>query len=258
MALGFKDPPQPPPVFNAATPESIINSTNKLLERNKAVLDKIVQEVTPEDATFDSVLRPILLEENATAGSKYVNMMYQHASADKALRDASRDATEVMEDFDIDTKMREDVFRLVEAVYNNRDAHALNPESLHILEKERRRYVNNGLLLPDGPSRDRFKAIQKRLSQLCIEGQKNHEEEDGGVWFTPSELEGIPADDIDVGELEKGVGDNEGKVKVGFKFSHNLPLMQHAVHEATRRGYTVAYANKVCTMNKSPRYYCTC
>lgn len=106
--------------------------------------------------------------------------------------------------------------------------------------------------MPAGPQRDRFKEIQKRLSQLCIQAQKNLNEEKGAIWFTPKELEGVPADDIDVNELEKGTGENEGKVKLSFKYNHFFPMMKYAVHEETRRTYVMAEANKVC-LYSTPR-----
>jgi metallopeptidase MepB len=141
--------------------------------------------------------------------------------------------------------MREDVFKLVDAAFQTRESQNLDPERLHVLEKVRKGYVRNGLELPAGPKRDRFKEIQKRLSQLCIQCQKNLNEEKGVIWFTPEELDGVPSDDIDIDQLEKGTGENEGKVKLTFKYNHYFPTMKYAKNEETRRRYVIAEANKV-------------
>jgi metallopeptidase MepB len=240
----YRNPPQSPPVFTA-TAESILADAKKSAEQSKNILDQIVAKVTPETATFDNTLKPILLDGNDSAGPQNILTFYQHVSTNESLREASTKAEELLSDFYIEAKMREDVFQLVEAAYATRDSQKLDKESLHILEKERQKYIRNGLLLPVGEKRDRFKEIKKRLSQLSIQGKKNLNEEKGGFWFTPKELEGVPKDDIDVETLEKGTGENEGKVKVTFKYNHFNPLVKYAVQEETRRRYVIADANKV-------------
>ncbi|PNY24215.1 Saccharolysin [Tolypocladium capitatum] len=220
----YQTPPQPPPVFTA-TADSILAETRRLNDTTKTVQDRVVAEVQPDKAAFANVLEPILTDDNKSAAPKRIMTFYQHVSADGPLREASNKAEELLDDFNIETKMREDVFGLVDAAYGTRASQALDTEPLHVLEKERQKYIRNGLLLPAGPRRDRFKEIQKRLSQLCIQCQKNLNEEKGAIWFTPKELDGVPADDIDVDELEKGTGENQGKVKLSFKYNHFFPLM---------------------------------
>ncbi|UKZ80964.1 hypothetical protein TrVFT333_008729 [Trichoderma virens FT-333] len=180
----YRTPPQRPPVFTA-TAESILADAKKSAEQSKSVLDQIVASVTPETATFDNTLKPILIDGNDSSGPQNILTFYQHVSTNESLREASTKAEELLNDFYIEAKMREDVFKLVDAAYATRASQNLDKESLHILEKERQKYIRNGLLLPAGEKRDRFKEIQKRLSQLCIQGKKNLNEEKGGVWFTP-------------------------------------------------------------------------
>ncbi|PNP47351.1 hypothetical protein TGAMA5MH_01167 [Trichoderma gamsii] len=239
----FRNPPQSPPVFTA-TAESILADAKRSTEKSKSILDQIVATVTPETATFNNTLKPILIDGNDSTGPQNIQTFFQHVSTNESLREASTKAEELLNDFYIEAKMREDVFKLVDAAYSTRDSQNLDKESLHILEKERRTYIRNGLLLPPGEKRDRFKEIKKRLSQLCILGKKNLNEEKGGFWFTREELEGVPKDDIDVDTLEKGTGENEGKFKVTFKYNHYTPLMKYAIHEDTRRRYIIADANK--------------
>lgn len=244
----FRNPPQSPPVFTA-TADSILADAKKSAEKSNSILDQIVATVTPETATFDNTLKPILIDGNDSTGPQNILTFFQHVSTNESLREASTKAEELLSDFYIEAKMREDVFKLVDAAYSTRDSQNLDKESLHILEKERRTYIRNGLLLPPGEKRDRFKEIKKRLSQLCILGKKNLNEEKGGFWFTREELEGVPKDDIDIDTLEKGTGENEGKFKVTFKYNHYTPLMKYAIHEDTRRRYIIADANKVCELS---------
>lgn len=248
----YQTPPQPPPVFTA-TADSILADSKNMSETTKRIYDKVVGDVQPDKGTFANVFDPMLADENETAASKRILTFYHQVSPDASLREASNKAEEMMNDFHIETRMREDIFKLVDAVYARRESLDLEAESLQLLTKERQKYVRNGLLLPAGPQRDRFKEIQKRLSQLCIQSQKNLNEESGGIWYFPKELEGVPKDDIDVDQLEKGTGENEGKVKLTFKYNHFFPLMKYARHEETRRKYTLAEANKVSPSGQQRR-----
>lgn len=240
----YRNPPQAPPLFTA-TPDSIAADTKKLCDATKNVLDSVAANVTADKASFANVLEPILVDENLAATQRRILTFYHHVSTDKELRDASTESERVFNDFGIECNMREDIFNAVDAAFANRASQDLTKEQAHVLEKERNKYIRNGLRLPAGPKRDRFKEIQKRLSELEIKGQTNLNEEKGAIWFTPEELKGVPSDDIDVDSLEKGTGENEGKVKLSFKYNHYFPLIKYAIDADTRRRYTIAESNKV-------------
>lgn len=246
----YRNPPQAPPLFTA-TAESILADTKKLNETSKSVLDKVVADVSADKATFANVQEPILMDDNLASPVQRILTFYQHVSPKEELREASNKAEVLMDDFNIESQMREDVFKLVDAAFATRESQNLDPERLHVLEKVRKGYVRNGLELPAGPKRDRFKEIQKRLSQLCIQCQKNLNEEKGAIWFTPAELDGVPSDDIDIDSLEKGMGENEGKVKLTFKYNHYFPTLKYARDENTRRRYVIAESNKVSQIHHS-------
>lgn len=244
MADGsFKMPPQAPPLFTH-TPETIISETERLNDEYKKLLDDVVAKAKTDKATFANTLKPLLVDDDNSATLRRVLNFYQHTSPDSSLRDASTKSDEITHDFDIECKMREDVFNVVDAAFQQRASEDLDTESLRVLEKERKKYVRNGLLIPAGPKRDRFKEVQKRLAQLCIQCQKNLNEDKTAIWFTPESLAGVPEDDINIDELEKGTGENEGKVKLGFKYNHFFPLVKYAKDGETRYKYIVADANK--------------
>jgi metallopeptidase MepB len=243
----YQNPPQPPPLFTY-TAASIVSETERLNADYKKLLDDIVAGVQPENATFASTLAPVLADDNVGSKARRIMSFFQHVSSHEDLREASTKADEITNEFDIECKMREDVFNVVNGAFEQRASEKLDTESLRVLEKERKRYIRNGLLIPAGEKRDRFKEIQKRLGILCIQAQKNLNEEKGAIWFTPEELKGVPADDINIEELEKGTAENEGKVKLGFKYNHYFALIKYAENAETRHKYLVADANKVsCT-----------
>ncbi|KAI1134418.1 Metalloprotease [Hypoxylon sp. FL0543] len=240
----YKNPPQAPPTF-IGTKESIVNDAKSICDTTRSLLDNVVANVPADKASFSSVLSPIVEDEDQSQLSTRILGFYQYVSADADLRNASTEAEKIMDEFSIECNMREDIFKLVDAAFEAQKSKEpdLDAESLRLLEKERKGYIRNGLGLPEGPQRDRFKEIKKRLSQISIEFQKNLNEENGGLWFTKEELDGVPSDVID--GLEKGTGENEGKLKLSFKYPDLFPTLKFAKNPETRKKVFIANENKV-------------
>jgi metallopeptidase MepB len=235
-----RKPPQAPPSFTA-TPESLVADAKKLNDKTRTMMDKMVDEIKPEAATFENVVLPIARDENVSRLSANIFSFYKDVSTDKGLRDASTEAEKMMDEFSIEASMREDIYKLVEAAFQKSEK--LDPESQRLLEKERKEYIRNGLGLPAGPVRDRFKEIKKRLSQISTDFQKNLNEENGGIWFTKEELNGVPADVVE--GLEKGTGENEGKLKLTFKYPELFPALKFALNAEVRKKVYIENENKV-------------
>ncbi len=145
-----------------------------------------------------------------------------------------------MDKFSIEMGTREDVYKLVEAAYRKKDS--LDPESQRLLEKERRNFIRNGLNLPPGKDRERFKEIKQRLAEISTQFSKNLGEENGGNWFTIEQLTGVPKDTMD--GYEKGTGENEGKLRVTFKYPDLFPLMKYCQDADVRMKHYVDSENR--------------
>ena len=236
---GFRKPPQAPPTFTG-TPESVIKETKTLLDKSKKITDDIVATISDKDADFNKVLLPMTFDENQQALETHILGFYQSVSTNQKLRDASTEAEKLMDDAYIEASMREDVFKLVDAVLKKGDK--LEPESQRLLEKEHKGYVRNGLNIPAGPKRDRFKEIKKRLSELGIAFSKNLNEEKGGNWFTAEELKGVPEDVL---SLLKKEGD---KYFLTYKYPDLFPALMYGVDAKTRQKIMVGNENK-CNQN---------
>jgi len=235
----YQNPPQAPPTFTA-TPSSLIEDTKRIIETAKKLEDSLVQDVKPSEATFAKVLLPMAYDENAQGLETPTLGFYQSVSTDKALRDASTEADQLFSNYGIESAMREDVFALVNAV--SEAGEKLDPESERFLEKARKSYTKNGLGIPAGPKRNRFKEIKQRLSELSIQFSKTLNEENGGLWFSAKELEGVPADLVS--SLKKGEGENEGQLFVTFKYTDLFPVLSYAKNSETRRKMFIANENK--------------
>ncbi|KAL2061547.1 hypothetical protein VTL71DRAFT_6924 [Oculimacula yallundae] len=240
----YRSPPQAPPLFTA-TASSLVSDARALCEKTRSLYDTIVANVKPEDATFENVVLPMAQDEDDVALQSRIIGFYQAVSTSAELRDASSKAEEIMDEFSIEASMREDIFRLVDKAWERAKEgnSGLDGESLRLLEKERKSYIRNGLGIEKGPKRDRFKEIKKRLSMIQIEFQKNLNEENGGIWFTKEELDGVPEDVLQ--GFEKGTGDNEGKLRFTFKYPDLFPTLKFALNADTRQKVFIENENKL-------------
>ena len=246
----LRKPPQAPPVF-VATPQSLLDDAKRLIDASRKTQDAVVASVTPETATFANVLKPLVDHENEMALESNILIIYHMVSTDAKIRHASTEVIKMLDEFYIESSMREDLFRLVDAVYQKEissSSSSLDPESRRLLEKERKNFISNGLGLPAGPQRDRFKEIKKRLSHLETEFQKNLNEETGGIWFTKEELDGVPEDVLSGLQTGEAGTDNEGKLRLTFKYPDLFPTMKYAKNAETRKRVAIGNENK-CNQN---------
>ena len=211
-----------------------------MLTESKKITDDIVAQVSEGDASFKNVLLPLAYDENRQGLESHILGFYQSVSTSQELRDASTEAERLMDDFSIEASMREDVFKLVDAALKRKEQ--LDPESQRLLEKEHKSFVRNGLNLPAGPKRDRFKEIKKRLSQLGIIFSKNLNEEKGGLWFTAEELSGVPEDVLSLLKRE------DDKYWLTFKYPDLFPTLKYCTKSETRKKVFIANENK-CNQN---------
>jgi metallopeptidase MepB len=236
--------PYAPPTFNT-TPTCVLEDASRLIEQSRKVQNWVISNVQPETATFAKVLLPLAHVRNARSREANILCFYQSVSTNQELRDASSEAENLLTKFDIESYTREDLFILIDAVLKRNEV--LDPESRLLLEKEHRDFIRNGLGLPSGPLRDRFKAIQKRLNQLSIEFRKNLNEENGGIWFNPEELDGVPEDIMS--QLKRGSeGSNMDKLRLTFKYPDYFPTIKYAKNAETRKRVYTSNDNK-CNQN---------
>ncbi|KAF2455061.1 metallopeptidase MepB [Lineolata rhizophorae] len=236
----YRTPPQAPPKF-IATPSSLVEDTKRLIDRARNVQNEIARNVSSADASFSKVNLQMAHDDNKMSIESHIISFYQAVSTSQELRDASTEAEKLLDDWGIEASMREDMFKLVDATLQKNEP--LDPESRRLLEKEHKDYIRNGLNLPVGTKRDRFKEIKKRLSEISIIFQKNLNEEKGGLWLTRDELAGVPQDVL--GNLEQGLGENEGKLRLTFKYPDLFPALKYAKSAATRQKIFVENENKV-------------
>ncbi|KAL0939791.1 metallopeptidase [Colletotrichum truncatum] len=239
-------PPQAPPTFTL-TSTAIIESITRLIQASKQAHHNLTNAVTVQSATFAKVLLPLAHAENALLSESNLLIFYDSVSTDKQVRDASSKARSMLRDYQTEASMDEDVFRLVDAVYNTTANESLTAEQRNFLNKKHKEFVKNGLRIPPGPKRERFKHIRSRIDTLTSQFSKNLAEDKTAVYFHPDELAGFPKDSLS--QLEKGQPgtDNEGKVKVEIPMDL-AALLRTTKSPSTRKRARLAFDNR-CPAN---------
>ena len=234
----FKMPPQPPPNFNH-TPATILAGTRLMLDNMRNLQDEIVANIRPEDATFNSVLLPLADDENRTIATKKLFKFFSSTSTSKELRDASNSYEALASGFDSQTLMREDLFKLVDAVFRRKEN--LDAESQYYLDQTYRAFLDNGLGIEDGPDRRRFTDIQKELRDLRVAYLKSINTT-SGIWLTVQELDGLPMDSL--ASLKAGTEENIGKVWLPYKKPHFEHAIRFVRSGTTRQRIFIGHDNR--------------
>ncbi|KAJ7784621.1 metallopeptidase MepB [Mycena metata] len=225
-------PPQPPPEWNH-TPDDVTRLTKEAIAAHRAVEDQ-VGSLQPSECDFESTR----LE---AAETEYENLneplnFYQNVAPSKALRDASTAADSLVRDYGVESSMRLDVFQAKVAAEKNIKSSGvwekLNSEEQRLVEKMILDGKRSGLDLPEA-ERNTLTVLQKELSQVCLEFDKNFNEENGFVSFTKEELTGVPADVIS-GYTKRTEGSAE-VYDVTFKTPDIFPIFKFASRPETRQ-----------------------
>ncbi|TKW55965.1 Saccharolysin [Colletotrichum tanaceti] len=236
-------PPQAPPSFTA-TPTSLLQATARLIQHLRLVQREIIERIRADNATFANVILPLVHAENAVAREAHGIIFYKSVSPDSELRNASRKAQTLLDDFMVERAMDDAIFTLIDAVL--RKAEDLDPESLRLLRKKHREHVRNGLNLPPGAQRERFAEIKSQLSRLTVKFRENMDETDDGMWLTPEELDGLPESVIS--QLEDGQRENKGRLFVSFAPPSFYPTLRFLKRADVRRRFYIAGHNE-CNQN---------
>jgi metallopeptidase MepB len=193
-----------PPIKFPVTPVSITADAESLVRESRHRRDELIQNISLEQATFANVMLPLAHMQNDFTMKANLLSFYRHVSADDNIRTASAKAQTLFDSFHTECWMRKDIFKLVDAVYRNRDD--VTSESSLFLEIVCNRYTRSGLGIRDAVSRERFKEIQGRLSQIHTEFRRNLGRQTDVIFFTLAELEGVP--ESIVTQLEKDTSNN--------------------------------------------------
>ncbi|KAG1452973.1 hypothetical protein G6F46_009734 [Rhizopus delemar] len=227
----------PPPSLDfGITAEQVAQITEEIIATELAVNDQIAS-LKPEEQTYENIVVPLARVSNELAGKTQLVSSLSQISPDAAIREASVAAETKVDQFYIEQSMRHDIYTVVQGYIAKTDLSTLDHEDARLLEKIEQSFRRNGLHLPQ-EKRDELKELRKRLSEVCIEFNKNWARESSTIKFTKDELEGLDNDFL--GGLQQTEEDGVTKYILTMKY----PVIKLCKNENTRKLYTIAYNSR--------------
>lgn len=240
------------PAYSAITPEHITPAIDQLLGRAQAEVERIVADTAAP--TWENFVEPM---DNATEALSRAWGVVGHLNSvlnSPALREAYNGNLPRLTAFYTDLGQNEGLFAKFKALKNSAEFEALTPTRKRILENELRDFVLSGAELPEA-EKARFKAIQEEQSELT--STFSDHVLDATDAFTlyiedVSELDGVPADDIEAARLA-AEADGKTGYKLTLQFPSYFPVLQYGNNRDLRAKLYRAYATRASELDDPAR-----
>ncbi|KAH7403115.1 putative zinc metallo proteinase [Cadophora sp. MPI-SDFR-AT-0126] len=241
----FRQPPQLPVAFNHTGP-GLLDITKAAIATSRARLDAFVK-ILPSEATFANFVLPWIHDRNTRMKTSSLTALFKSVSPSEELRDASVECVKMWAEFSQEVVARPEIYVLFQAVKEKGEV--LDSEEQYYLDRKLSQLVRSGAALPEGPIKERFQIVTKRIDDIEAEGSKRIRQENGGIWFTTDELDGLPRDTLE--GLKSGEGENKGKHKVTFGTVDLDLVLKNCTNPDTRKRMFLGNENK-CVDNVPP------
>ncbi|KAH6887750.1 hypothetical protein B0T10DRAFT_406448 [Thelonectria olida] len=239
MTSPVNHPPQSPPSFSIA-PSTLLADTETIINATKSLEDALASSLTPSTASFTTLVKPLLRDDHLSSQKLLIFRIFSSVAPSKDLRDASREAEQLLAKAHAESLMRTDIAALVAAAYqkHQNEDNQLDSEEAYALFKLHRAYQNAGAGISNPLVRQDYVAKVAQRNEILVAARKQISEADDGVFFSRGQLAGVPSTVLD--SLKSR--DEDDFLKVTFKRGHLFPVMKHALSARTRK--TLHYARE--------------
>lgn len=213
--------PQPLPRILGA--DEIIPTMTRHIDAHRKLIDNITKTINVSTACFENVIRPLVELENVQAGEKAVIDALKYCSPSLECQHAVDKGEAMWQEYFSNT--RRDLYILVKAVKDRGES--LDYESRKLLDRILLEYEEYGYGLLDDGGIQRRRERMNRIEELCAQFHRNLREYNGGEWFTPEELDGVPKKD-------RELTGPDGKELYSHNSKH-YTIMRNAHNPETRR-----------------------
>ena len=209
-------------------------------EAIKAIIDN------PEEASFENVI--VALDNSAETLNRVSRIFSGLTSADTndELQAIKAELLPIRSEHQASIYLNDALFKKVDEVYEKRDQLNLSTEQSRLLDNTYNAFIRSGAKLNDS-DKERFKAINKELSSLTFNFEKNLLNEDNSFQLfidKEEDLAGLSESYIENAAAEAKAAGQEGKWLVTLHNSSRLPFLQNAENRELRKQLFTAYINR--------------
>ncbi|RFU30370.1 hypothetical protein B7463_g5987, partial [Scytalidium lignicola] len=209
-------PLQPLPRILGA--DEIIPTLTRHTDAHRKLIDNITETINVSTACFENVIRPLVELENVQAGEKAVIDALKYCSPSLECQHTVDKGQAMLQEYS--SNKRRDLYILVKAVKDRGEN--LDYESQKLLDRILLEYEEYGYGSLDDDGIQRRRERMNRIEELCTQFHRNLREYNGGEWFTPEELDGVPAKDLEpAGPDGKALYSHNSKYYTIMRNSHN-------------------------------------
>jgi len=225
--------------------EEIVPTMKQILKEQVAVFDHVAKTVHPSAACFENVIKPLIDVENQIQGQISVIAMLRYASPDQAAREASDEAIMHLCQSGSDLTERKDLYLLFKAVKDR--AEHLNFEHAKYLDSVMKGFTRTGHGRLNEDQIRLYLDRRNKTDGLKRQYKRNVRNDNGGLWLSLDELDGVPAQDLTRFSRDQDVDEFDGKDMrfVRFTRADVNAVMQYARNPATRKKMYVAKEKKL-------------
>ncbi|CCT63683.1 related to metalloproteinase [Fusarium fujikuroi IMI 58289] len=222
--------------------DQVLPTMKSIIKQYQAVREGIIQDVSPETATFGNVIQPLINIDNATQGVIGIIAMLRYASPDQASREASEEACTLINEDQAAFTASSDFWHLIKAVKEGSDEKTLHFEAQKYLNKLFLEFeqFGHGTLQPE--QIEQYMERRNRIDSMRREYNRRIREDSGGLWFSLDDLAGVPQHDID--RFEKH-SENHDMRFVRFSVADSLAVYRSASKPTTRKRMYICDANNL-------------
>ncbi|KAI0120730.1 hypothetical protein BJ170DRAFT_161852 [Xylariales sp. AK1849] len=187
--------PHNPPTFSD-TPASLLDGMREVKDGFFHVLNTIVLDVDPENASFENTLAPMALAESQLSTCGQRAGLLESASGDENIRIAAGKVHIEVQKIYESWFARRDVFERVRIVHRQMHNSDLDNQSKKLTEKWYQCFLNEGCQL--GPKdRETLHKINEHIGSNRSDFRRVLNETKDSIWLTRGELSGLSSSIVD-------------------------------------------------------------
>jgi len=204
--------------------------TESAVRLSRQFREHILAAVQPDTATFARVIQPRAQIWNEFKEKLGMVWVLGYASPDSDVHKEVDKARKLVREVLAEWKSSDAWFRLVQAVADRDEV--LDAEDKMWLEDELKSYTRYGHGVLSDMEIKKYLDMGNKIGAMKDDFARNLRTESGGLWFTPEELEGVPAMHLDSWQRSD---EFPGKIFVPFANDGRNIVLTHANDNETRK-----------------------